>query len=358
MNRKERRAAAKQSRSGKSKSADLVAAKVQQAIEMVQAGDLADAEPLLDAARRDAPDDPEVMHQLGMIYVRTGRSEPGIALLKQSVELRPNESLYWNNLAAAYLSVEMSEQAVEAARKTVALQPGYSMAWQNLAFGLRDFADHAGAVGAFEQSDKTGTLEPSSLASWGESLGILGRLAEGEQVVRRALVRAEEDPAILTLLGWLLVEQRKDAEAREVFKNSLELKPNQFLAAFNYGVLLLRKGETEAALRWLRRATSIDPKSAAAWRVLALELYRHGLREEALPAAERSHRLAPDDAAINVLLEKLKATAPDQVDEVIDFSEPVPIGPEDASDSAKRKKESGGSDDSGLLDFATINFGD
>jgi tetratricopeptide (TPR) repeat protein len=251
----------------------------------------------------------------------------------------------------------MSEQAVEAARKTVALSPGYSMAWQNLAFGLRDFSDHAGAVEAFEQADKTGPLEPPSFASWGESLGVLGRHAEGEQMVRRALDGAPDDAAILTLLGWLLVEQRKDVEARDVFKKSLELKANQFLAAFNYGVLLLRVSETEAALRWLRRATSINPKSAAAWRVLALELHRHGLNEEAVPAAERCLRLAPEDGAVRALLAKLKAVPGAEAEStVIDFSDPAPLGP--ASDAAKREKKSDGSGESTILDLSTINFGD
>jgi predicted Zn-dependent protease len=349
MNRKERRASAKQNKTGAG-----VAGKVEQAIAFSQAGEFDKAEPLLNAARKLAPNDAETLHQLGTLYVRTGRSDAGIGLLKQAVEARPQEYVYWNNLAAAYLSVEMTKEAVEAARKTVALNPGYAMAWQNLAFGLRDFGDHAGAAEAFAKADKTGVMEPASLASWGESLGSIGRLEEGEQTVRRALVRAQDDPAILTLLGWLLVEQKKDDDARETLKRSLELRPDQFLAAFNYGVLLLRVKESEPALRWLRRATSIDPRSVAAWRILALELYRHGLKDEALPAAERVLRLAPDDAEAKKLLGQLKG-APEAVDttEVIDFAAPQPLAP--SAEAGKKEKAAGQPGD--IFDFSTINIG-
>jgi Flp pilus assembly protein TadD len=355
MNRKERRAAAKQTRTGNTK-ADAAAGKVKEAIVLAQEGKFAEAEVVLDAARRLNPQDPELKHQLGMVYVRTGRSDEGQQLLREAVEARPNEALYWNNLAAGYLSVEMSEQGAEAARRAATLLPSYSEAWQNLGFALRDLGRHAEAIESFAKADATGTMPPTSLASWGESMGQTRSFVEAEKIIRRGLTGAPDDAAIQTLLGWVLVEQRKDQEARDIFKHSLDINPNQFLAAFNYGILLLKTPDTAGALRWLRRATSIEIKSAAAWRVLALELARYGHDAEALPAAERAGRLDPHDQAIQRLLQRLKgetatATA------VFDFSEPQPIGPEVAPAVAKREKGEGEQGGAPVLDFSTINFG-
>jgi protein O-GlcNAc transferase len=304
MNRKERRAAAKQVR-GKIGATGL-SAKVEQAIALAQGGTFDQAESLLDAALRTNPDDGEAKHQLGMIHVRTGRTQSGLKLLREAVEARPGEALYWNNLAAAYLSVEMSEQAAEAARKATDITPGYAMAWQNLAFALRDLKQHASAIEAFESGAKIEAPSAESLASWADSLGNEKRMIEAEVHARRALEKAPKDPAILSLLGWVLIEQNKDQEAREAFKSSLDLKPDQLLAALNYGLLLLKVNESESALRWLRRATSIDPKSVVAWRVLAEQLFKSGLKDEALPAAERALRLAPDDRVVADLVKKLK----------------------------------------------------
>jgi tetratricopeptide (TPR) repeat protein len=325
MNRKERRAAAKQERSG---GMGASAAQLERAIGLAQAGDLAGAETVLDGIRKKDPNQPEVHHQLGMIYSRTGRTEAGLELLRRAVAARPEESLYWNNLAAACLAIERSQEAVDAAQKSLALDPKNFMAWQNLALGQRDLGDRAGAAEAFDRAAALGSLDASGLASWGECLGALGRFPEAESVVRRGLDMAGDDPAILSLLGWLLSEQGKNDEARETFRRSLELKADQFLAAFNYAILSLRANDGAVGLRWLRRATSIDPKSAVAWRFLALELARQGLKDEALPVAERALRLAPDDAEIQKLVRKLKGGEEGDVPVItIDFGDTMPEAP-------------------------------
>jgi Flp pilus assembly protein TadD len=358
MNRKDRRAAAKQARSGKTKGLGAAAAKIEQAIALVQAEKIAEAEALLDSVRKVQPDDPELNHQLGMIYVRTGRSSQGQELLRKAAEARPNEALYWSNLGAAYLAVEMSESAAEASRRAVALQPGYQEALQNLAFALRDLGRHAEAIEAFEQIKQIEGLPAPCLASWGESLGLVGRFPEGERMIRRASEQAPEDASILTLLGWALVEQRNNEAARDVFRRSVEINPNQFLAAFNYGVLLLSTPDTAGALRWLRRATSIDVKSAAAWSVLAIELARHGHHEEALPAAERAARLKPGDAGIAELLNRLKrGTGAGGEEFSMALPASAPIGPEAAAASdARRSDRASGTALS--LDLAAIHIED
>ncbi len=355
MNRKDRRAAAKQERTGRGKTiSGAQIAKIEKAISMAQAGDLAGAEALLDAVHKSEPDQPEVNHQLGMIHARTGRTESGLELLRKAVELRPAESLYWNNLAAACLAIERSQEAVEAARKALALDPKNFMAWQNLALGQRDLGDRSAAVEAFDRAAALGSLDPGALASWGESLGALGRFADAEGVVRRALAMVADDPQILTLLGWILSEQGKGEEARDIFKRSLDLKADQFLAAFSYAVLSIRAGDAAVGLRWLRRATSIDPKAAAAWRLLALELAQQGLTEEALPVAERSLRLAPDDAEIQQLIRKLKGETEAEAPVItIDFGDAMPPAAGENPKAPETKPLAG----SGVFDLSVVKIG-
>ena len=355
MNRKERRAAAKQDRAG-----GKGAAQISEAIALAQEGNLAKAELVLDGVRKNDPSHPEVNHQLGMIYVRTGRTEAGLELLRRAVEARPEESLYWNNLAAASLSIERSQEAVDAAQKALALDPANFMAWQNLALGRRDLGLHAEAVEAFDRAAALGSLDAGSLATWGECLGALRRFAEAETVVRRAMSAATDDPGILTLLGWLLSEQGKNGEALETFRKSLDLRPEQFLAAFNYAILSLREDNVEAALRWLRRATSIDPKAAAAWKVLAIELARQGLNDEALPVAERALRLTPDDTEIQSLVRKLKGGGDeDSVPFTVDFGEAMPgaVTVEPKVERPKTPSEPKTPQGSGVFDLSVLKIG-
>jgi tetratricopeptide (TPR) repeat protein len=113
----------------------------------------------------------------------------------------------------------------------------------------------------------------------------------------------------LTLLGWLLSEQGKNDEARETFRRSLDLKADQFLAAFNYAILSLRAAMARWACAGCAARLPSSPIRSPAWRTLALELARQDRKDEALPVAERSLRLAPDDAELQGLIRKLKGGA-------------------------------------------------
>jgi tetratricopeptide (TPR) repeat protein len=77
----------------------------------VERNDLAAAEALLlDAAAR-AGDSPLVLHDLGALYLRQGRTEPAIAILKRLVELVPDHRQGHFLLSQAYLAAGNSAES-------------------------------------------------------------------------------------------------------------------------------------------------------------------------------------------------------------------------------------------------------
>jgi tetratricopeptide (TPR) repeat protein len=113
-------------------------------------------------------------------------------------------------------------------------------------------------------------------------------------------------PDALGTLGLALMQQGKDDEARSALKQSLEIAQDNPAAAISYGRLLLRQPDgRENGLRWLRRATSIVPRSAPAWRILAEALFRAELLDEAAAAIDRAAKLAPGDPAIAALQSRI-----------------------------------------------------
>jgi Flp pilus assembly protein TadD len=309
MNRKERRSADKKSRSvGKrSGAADQSVAR---AITAIQHGDLAEGEAILDELRRKQPGNVEAKHHLGMILARTGRADAGIALLREAVDASPTEALYWNNLAASCLAVQRSAEAAEAAKKATELDAGYVMAWENLGFAKRDLRQPEEAVAAFAAAARLQTLDASTQRSWAACLLELGRYDAAVEKARDALRSDPHAPDVLGTLGLALMQQGKDDEARTALKQSLEIDSENPAAAISYGRLLLRQPDgRENGLRWLRRATSIVPRSAPAWRILAEALFRADLKEEAATAISRAAQLAPSDPAIAALQSRIGGTA-------------------------------------------------
>jgi tetratricopeptide (TPR) repeat protein len=107
------------------------------------------------------------------------------------------------------------------------------------------------------------TLAPGDhhgLVQQGRVLADLGRLAEAEAVLRRAV--AVRDAAAEFNLGTVLDEQDRWDDAREHYERALAINPFHTRALNNLGAGLDRRGDTGAALRLFERALGIAPDAA------------------------------------------------------------------------------------------------
>ena len=107
------------------------------------------------------------------------------------------------------------------------------------------------------------TLAPGDhhgLVQQGRVLADLGRLAEAEAVLRRAVV--VRDAAAEFNLATVLDQQDRWDEARAHYQTALAINPFHTRAMNNLGAGLDRRGETAAALRLFERAIAIAPDAA------------------------------------------------------------------------------------------------
>lgn len=88
--------------------------------------------------------------------------------------------------------------------------------------------------------------------------------ASAEPHLRRALHLDPLLPDARLVLGWTLEEQKKWAEAGDVYKEFVSDYPNTAWAMVRFGVVALRAGYPETARTWLRRAAQADPNSVEA----------------------------------------------------------------------------------------------
>lgn len=86
------------------------------------------------------------------------------------------------------------------------------------------------------------------------------RLAEAHRLVRRALEREPDDPAILDSYGWILYRQGSLARARSYLELAHARLPDPEVAA-HLGEVLWRQGERERARRLWEDALQADPES-------------------------------------------------------------------------------------------------
>ena len=133
-----------------------------------------------------------------------------------------------------------------------------------------------------------------------------GRLDLLEQDLRSILEREPDHAQALNALGYTLADATdRHAEAYDLIKKALELRPNDFYILDSMGWVLYRLGRLDEAVEYLRKALSIrqDPEIAAH---LGEVLWVRGEREQAKEVWETALQQTPEDTRLLDVIERFK----------------------------------------------------
>jgi len=107
-----------------------------------------------------------------------------------------------------------------------------------------------------------------------------------------------------------LLDDGRIVDARKLFEAQLNENPNSVAAVRGLFACARDASDDEAAIRWARRWTELEPKSALAWKSLAVHLDRAGRSLEALAAAQTAMGLATEpDPVLSALATRLLSNA-------------------------------------------------
>ena len=116
------------------------------AIEMHQAGRLAQAATLYQKILAQEKDNAVAMHLLGVLHHQQGDHAKAIELIGRAVAMRPNVPAFHANLAEAYRATGQLERAAGCCRAALGLWPDYPEALCNLGLALQGLGKKAEAV--------------------------------------------------------------------------------------------------------------------------------------------------------------------------------------------------------------------
>lgn len=183
------------------------------------------ADPLVDAIVAESADSDVLLKYAGLA-TRAGDTAWREYLVRRAARLHPDDPNVMLALSAMLQARGALDEALTALRRHETLAP----------------ADHHGLV------------------QQGRVLADLGRLAEAEAVLRRAV--AVRDAAAEYNLGTVLDGQNRASEARTHYERALAIDPFHARAMNNLGIGLDRGGDPVAALTWFQRALAVDPDAA------------------------------------------------------------------------------------------------
>lgn len=196
------------------------------ALDLLQRGELDGAVPLLQSLLAAAPEDADVLYNLGMAYSDLGRIEEAVRVLSRVTEIDPENANAFVALGVAHQRKGESNEALESLRSAVSLDPANSYAHRNL----------------------------------GGVLAATGRFGEAEPHLREAVRLSPNDQQAVYGLAATLEELDGDEhlkEADDLYKKAVDLSPTSQIAE------LARQARSKMAQGSFREAAGGAPRMDA-----------------------------------------------------------------------------------------------
>jgi len=194
------------------------------------------------------------------------------------------------------------ETAIDFYKKAIDLDPNYAQAYARLAWAyLRTYGlTHKGAALdlARDNAQAALQLDPNSVDAHVALSTVYQKQGDDNGAateIATALQLDPTDPHTLTYQAELLRNQCKWAESEAAFQRLVQLRPNYWLARYEYGVMLWRSGRYEEALKACGEAALAYPGSALPLEAIGNACTQLGRWQEAADALTRSNALKSYD---------------------------------------------------------------
>ena len=163
---------------------------------------------------------------LGMLHIRQGQSEEGLAQVRRATELSPDWAVthYW--LSRALTKVGSKEEAAQESRRAWQLDPRSLLYAYQVAQDARAVQDYAASLKALQRLHAQRASYRESLFLEGFALQMLGRNQEAIASYRTFLQEQPKHVQTRFNLAYALMKESQYREAVQEFQQTLQLRPS------------------------------------------------------------------------------------------------------------------------------------
>lgn len=196
-----------------------------------ESGRSAEALPHVRRALELKPGHPETLNTLGNVLNRLGRPAEARPFLEQAVQRQPRFAAAHNALGVARMALGEPEAGIAAFRRAVELAPGLVPAQVNLGWGLVQAGRRAEGLAQLQRVQRAYPDDVDAAFKLGLGHALGREFAAAEPPLRRAVQLQPERPDLRHVLGTVLLELSRPAEAAVEFEAALRLDPGHRDAA-------------------------------------------------------------------------------------------------------------------------------
>ncbi|MDR3387152.1 MAG: tetratricopeptide repeat protein [Rudaea sp.] len=312
---------------------------LEEALERHKSGRLDAAEAAYRECLQATPDDADALHLLGVLCQQRGDHAQAGDLIRRALQIEPESVQFHLSLGGVLMHAGDEAAARASFEAALALDPNSIEAHALTGHAQLRQGDMGGAEDRFRIARRAEEEDPLVLLGLGSVYLARRDAVNAAKFLSRAAERKPDDVAIQTSLGQALFEQGAFAFAEQAFANAVRLQPGLGLARLYLARARLRQDKNDAArelftelaaenvqafganaglgdvarkgghvvkaLKFYRRALSIDPGHAGAANACAWCMEQLGDLEGAVRYLAMGLQHAPDAEELRVPLAAL-----------------------------------------------------
>lgn len=230
--------------------------------ELIQKGQVDEAEYRLRDRLNEAPNDPEALNMYGVVLARKGDALGARSHFKRAIDAAPSEPSYLVNYGLLLAQQGDSLRAAEFLERAAAIDPNWSRGHAQLG----ELALSSGQIESAEQRFRTALrADPGDAQAHIGLAQVLLVRGDNDQALAHAQAGIEklpEDSRAQTVLGMVLLAKGHHAFARQALDNALRLDPFNVRVRRLAAKAQIADGDGDAALSTLQRLTDFTADDA------------------------------------------------------------------------------------------------
>ena len=231
-----------------------------EAMALVQAGQLSQAKQKADDVRGQSPSEGIVQNQLGKVYEKLGDLQSAEEAYRKAIQLEPETEDYYLDLTSLLFLQERPREAIALLTKTVQRMPQSYSLGLSLGTAYQAAGDKHKALEVFqEMSRKAPDLAPAYVL-YGKLASSLGQMSEAIEALRKATMIDPMDARARYYLGVALQSSNKPhSERLAEFRKAVEIDPTYAQARYELAKEMEFEGQLNEAVSEYQQALKDDP---------------------------------------------------------------------------------------------------
>jgi tetratricopeptide (TPR) repeat protein len=250
--------------------------KLEQAIALHQAGQLAQAKAMYEDILLREPKHVDALHLLGVISISEQDYQRAVKLIDKAIKINPHQAPFYSNRGLALHELKQFEKAVTSYDRAITLNPSYFTAYSNRGLALHELKQYEKAVASY---DRAIAIKPDYVTAYSNRGNSLQELNQFEKAI------ASFDRSIAINPGYMQAHYNRGntlkalgqlEESIASFDRAIALAPDFADAYLNRGLALTELKQWEAAVASYDCAIAINQHYADAHHNKALALLAMG----------------------------------------------------------------------------------